>query len=74
MAYDNRMFGGNSKYTTVVNENPEKFHVEVLMDGDEKEGVIAKEEAVEIVKPSVSNVNEYQQEITEYLEDFEIEQ
>lgn len=26
MAYDTRMFGGNSKYTTVVNENPENFN------------------------------------------------
>lgn len=28
MAYDTRMFGGNSKYTTVMSENPENFNAD----------------------------------------------
>lgn len=28
IVYDTRMFGGNSKYTTVVNENPENFQAD----------------------------------------------
>lgn len=40
MTYDTRMFGGNSKYTTVVNENPENFDADFQKAIERLEGQI----------------------------------
>ncbi|SES64834.1 helicase-related protein [[Clostridium] polysaccharolyticum] len=63
MTYDTRMFGGNSKYTTVVNENPENFQADYQKAIESLTGQIgiqiedSNEQAVDSIPadPSIKN-------------------